>query len=165
MSQKRQIYEPGHQRKFLVILDETPECDRALYYASRRAARTGSGVVMLGILELEDVHQQWLGVADLMRAEAIEAMQERIEHFSARARQIAGVVAEGVIREGTKAEALHALIVEDRDIAVLVLAAGVGSEGPGPLVGLLAGPASGRFPIPVTVVPGALSDEELDALA
>lgn len=165
MSPKRQIHEPGHQRKFMVIVDETPECDRAVYYAARRAARTGSGVVMLGILELEDVRQQWLGVADLMRAEATEAMQERIDHFAARARHISGVAAEGVIREGTKAEAILSLIAEDRDIAVLVLAAGTGSEGPGPLVGLLAGPVSARFPVPVTIVPGALSDEELDALA
>jgi len=165
MSPKRQIHEPGHLRKFLVIVDETPECDRAIYYASRRAARTGSGVVMLGILQLEDLRQQWLGVADLMRAEATEAMQERLDHFAARARQVSGVSAEGVIREGHKADAIVSLIEDDRDIAVLVLASGTGTEGPGPLVALLAGPASARFPIPVTVVPGALSDEELDALA
>ncbi len=70
-----------------------------------------------------------------------------------------------VIREGDKAEALLSLITEDRDIAVLVLAAGTGSDGPGPLVHALAGAAAARFPIPVTIVPGALSDEELDALA
>ncbi|TCT05963.1 universal stress protein [Aquabacter spiritensis] len=165
MSPKRQIHEPGHRRKFLVIVDETPECDRAVYYASRRAARTGSGLVMLGILELAEVRQQWLGVADLMRAEATEAMQERLDHFSARARQISGVAAEHAIREGPQDEALLAQIAEDRDIAVLVLAAGTDTEGPGPLVGLLAGPASARFPVPVTIVPGALSDEDLDALA
>lgn len=165
MSPKRQIHEPGHRRKFLVIVDETPECDRAVYYAARRAARTGAGLVMLGILELEDASQQWLRIADLMRAEATEAAQGRLDHFAARARQISGVEAEGVIRDGPKAEALTSLITEDRDVAVLVLAAGTGSEGPGPLVGLLAGPASARFPIPITIVPGALSDEELDALA
>ncbi|MEW6255443.1 MAG: universal stress protein [Pseudomonadota bacterium] len=165
MSPKRQIHEPGHRRKFLVVVDDTPECDRALYYAARRAARTGSGVTMLGILALEEMRQQWLGVADLMRAEETEAMQQKLDRFAARARQISGVAAEGVIREGDKAEALRSVIAEDRDIAVLVLAAGTGSDGPGPLVGLLAGPASARFPIPVTIVPGTLSDEELDALA
>lgn len=165
MSPKRQIHEPGHQRKFLVVVDDTPECDRAIYYAARRAARTGSGVVMLGILELEEVRQQWLGVADLMRAEATEAIQEKFDHFSARTRQIAGVTPESTIGEGEKAEVLLSVIEQDRDIAVLVLAAGTGSEGPGPLVGALAGPAAARFPIPVTIVPGALSDEELDALA
>lgn len=165
MSPKRQIHEPGHKRKFLVVVDDTPECDRAVYYAARRAARTGSGVIMLGILVLEEMRQQWLGVADLMRAEETEAMQQKLDRFAARARQISGVAAEGVIREGDKAEALLSVIAEDRDIAVLVLAAGTGSEGPGPLVALLSGPAAARFPVPVTIVPGALSDEELDALA
>lgn len=165
MSPKRQIHEPGHQRKFLVVVDDTPECDRAVYYAARRAARTGSGVVMLGILELEEARQQWLGVGDLMRAEATEAMQEKFDHFAARTRKIAGITPETAIREGEKAEALLSLIAEDRDIAVLVLAAGTGSDGPGPLVHALAGTAAARFPIPVTLVPGALSDEELDALA
>ncbi|MEW6122822.1 MAG: universal stress protein [Pseudomonadota bacterium] len=165
MSPKRQIHEPGHRRKFLVVVDDSPECDRALYYAARRAARTGSGVTMLGILSLDEMRQQWLGVADLMHAEAEEAMQQQLDRFAARARQISGVAAEGVIREGDKAEALLSVITDDRDIAVLVLAAGTGSDGPGPLVGLLAGPAAARFPIPVTIVPGALSDDELDALA
>lgn len=162
---KRQSHEPGHRRKFLAVVDDTPECDRAVYYASRRAAGTAGGLVLLGVLELEGVNQQWLGVADLMRAEAQEAMQARLEKFAARARQVAGVEAEFAIREGAKADAILNLIAEDRDIAILVLAAGTGSEGPGPLVATLAHTHASRFPVPITIVPGALSDEELDALA
>ena len=165
MSLKRRSHEPGHRRKFLVVVDETPECDRALYYAGRRAARTAGGVVMLGTLDLGEAQHQWLGVADLMRVEATEAMQERLDHFAARLRRACGVEPEQVIREGSRAEAILSLITQDRDIAILVLASGTGTEGPGPLVTLLAGGASARFPIPVTIVPGALSDEELDALA
>lgn len=162
---KRLSFEPGHRRKFLVVVDDTPECDRAVYYASRRAAGTSGGLVLLGVLELEGVNQQWLGVADLMRAEAQEQMQARLQKFSARARQVAGIAAEEVIREGSKAEAIFSLIAEDRDLAILVLAAGTGSEGPGPLVTSLIAAHAARFPVPITIVPGALSDEELDALA
>ncbi|MFS8036079.1 universal stress protein [Xanthobacter sp. AM11] len=161
----RQSREPGHRRKFLVVVDDTPECDRAIYYASRRAAGTDGGVVMLGVLELEGVNQQWLGIADLMRAEAHEEMQARLDKYAARARQVAGIAAELIIREGSKADAITALIHEDRDIAILVLAAGMAKEGPGPLVSSLAAGHASRFPIPVTIVPGALSDMELDALA
>ncbi|QRG08036.1 universal stress protein [Xanthobacter dioxanivorans] len=161
----RQSHEPGHRRKFLVVVDDTPECDRAVYYASRRAAGTEGGLVLLGVLELEGVAQQWLGVADLMRAEAHEEMEARLEKFVARARQVAGLTPECVIREGEKAEIIAALIHEDRDIAILVLAAGVGKEGPGPLVSSLAAGRAASFPIPVTIVPGALTDAELDALA
>ncbi len=162
---KRQSHEPGHRRKFLAVVDDTPECDRAVYYASRRAAGTGGGLVLLGILELEGVNQQWLGVADLMRAEAQEEMEARLQKFAARARQVAGVESELAIREGAKAEAILNLIADDRDVAILVLAAGTSSEGPGPLVASLAGANAARFPVPITIVPGALSDEELDALA
>ncbi|WP_043879837.1 universal stress protein [Azorhizobium caulinodans] len=162
---KRQSHEPGHRRKFLVVVDETPECDRAVYYAARRAARTHGGLVLLAVLELEDAHQQWLGVADLMRAEATETAQVRLDDYAARARQVAGITAETVVREGQRATVLQALIAEDRDIAILVLAAGLHREGPGPLVTALGGAASAAFPIPITIVPGALSDDELDGLA
>ena len=39
------------------------------------------------------------------------------------------------------------------------------NEGPGPLVSLIAGPSGNAYPIPVTVVPGNLTDEQVDALA
>ena len=77
MSLKRRSYEAGHKPKYLVVIDESPECDRAVYYASRRAARTGASLVMLLVIEPHDRHQQWLGVADIMKAEAHEAANQR----------------------------------------------------------------------------------------
>ena len=69
-----------------------------------------------------------------------------------------------VIREGSRTEEITQLVEEDEDIAILVLAAGTSSDGAGPLVSHMAGRA-GTFPIPVTIVPGQLGDEEIDALA
>ena len=86
MSRKRRSYEAGHQPKYLVVIDEAPECDRAVYYASRRAARTGAGMVMLLVIEAHDRHQQWLGVADIMAAEAREAANAVLDRFATRAR-------------------------------------------------------------------------------
>ena len=57
------------------------------------------------------------------------------------------------------------LLKEDPDIMVLVLASGVGREGPGPLVSLVAQQAQMAYPIPVTIVPGGLSDNDIDELA
>jgi nucleotide-binding universal stress UspA family protein len=161
----RKSYEPGHQRKFLVVIDDTPECDRAVYYGSRRASRTNGKLVMVTVLPVGEVNQQWLGVGDLMRAEAHEEADNRLEHFAQRAKSLAGIVPERIVREGAKAEEVLKVIDDDEDIAVLVLAAGIGKEGPGPLVSLIASTGSGSFPIPITIVPGNLSDEELDALA
>lgn len=165
MSRRRQSHEPGHRRKFLVLADDTPECDRALYYAARRAARTGGAVVLLAVLQLEEAPSQWLGVADLMRAEATDKAEARLDLLSARAEGIAGVPTERVVREGVVAEQILAVIEEDEDIAILVLAAGTGKEGPGPLIASLAKGLWPSLPVPVTLVPGALSDSEIDALA
>src|SRR3984893_11240625 len=164
MSRKRRSYEAGHKAKFLVVIDDTSECDRAVYFASRRAARVGVSVVMLRLIETHDHGQQWLGVADIMRAEAHEEANARLAKFAARSNGIAGITPECVIREGEPAEEILKLIEEDEDIAVLVLAAGVDTEGPGPLVANLSKTA-GSFPIPVAIVPGHLADDELDAMS
>src|SRR5262245_30862115 len=164
MSRKRRSYEAGHKPKFLVVIDDTPECDRAVYYASRRAARIGASVVMLRVIETHDRNQQWLGVADIMRAEAHEDANAALDRASGRANGVAGITPERSIREGETAEEILNLIEEDEDIAVLVLAAGTSKEGPGPLVSTLSKTA-GEYPIPVALVPAHLSDEELDALS
>ncbi|HLL28672.1 MAG TPA: universal stress protein [Xanthobacteraceae bacterium] len=161
----RKSYEPGHERKFLVVIDDTPECDRAVYYGSRRAARTHGKLTMLAVVPVGEVNQQWLGVGDLMRAEAHEEAEKRLDHFALRAKNLAGIEPERIVREGTKADEVLKVIDEDEDIAVLVLAAGTGKEGPGPLVSSIAAAGAGSFPIPITIVPGTLSDEEIDALS
>ncbi|MEA2978109.1 MAG: hypothetical protein QOF19_3629 [Alphaproteobacteria bacterium] len=164
MSRKRRSYEAGHKPKFLVVIDDTEECDRAVYYASRRAARIGGGVIMLHVIETEDRNQQWLGVADIMRAEALETANAVLDRYGARANGIAGITPERVIKEGDKAQQILELIDEDEDIAVLVIAASTGKEGPGPLVSSL-GKTAGTFPIPIALVPGHLADEDLDAMS
>ncbi len=164
MSRKRSSYETGHKPKFLVVIDETTECDRAVYYASRRAARIGASVVMLRVVETEDRNQQWLGVADIMRAEAYEEANAILDRYAARANGVAAITPERIIREGDTTEEILELIDEDEDIAVLILAAARGKEGPGPLVSGLAKTA-GEFPIPLAIVPGHLSDEELDTMS
>jgi nucleotide-binding universal stress UspA family protein len=164
MIRRRRSYEPGHKPKFLVVIDDTEECDRAVYFASRRAARTNSSLVMLRVIETHDHSQQWLGVADIMRAEAQEAANAALNKYAARANGVAGITPERVVREGEKAQEILSLIDEDEDISILVLAAGTGKEGPGPLVASL-GKTAGDFPIPVAIVPGHLTDEELDAMS
>ena len=164
MSRTRRSYESGHKAKYLVIIDDSPESDRAVYYASRRAARTQAIVIMLRVIGTEDRNQQWLGVADIMRAEAHEEANAALDKAAGRANGVAGITPERVIREGPPIQEILKLIDEDEDIAILVLAAGTAAEGPGPLVSNI-GHTAGQFPIPVAIVPGHLSDAELDALS
>jgi nucleotide-binding universal stress UspA family protein len=164
MTTQRRSYESGHRPKCLVIVDDTTEWDRAVYYASRWAIRVGGGVVMLRIIEIEDENQQWLGVADIMRAEAHENANAALDRAAGRANGIAAITPERVIREGVAIEQILEVIDEDADIAMLVLAANPGADGPGPLVTAMAD-TSGSFPIPVVIVPGELGDADIDALS
>jgi nucleotide-binding universal stress UspA family protein len=164
MTTQRRSYEAGHKPKCLVIVDETAEWDRAVYYASRWAIRVGGGVVMLRIIETEDQNQQWLGVAEVMRAEAHEEANAALDHAATHASGVAAIAPERVIREGDPTEQILDVIDADADIAMLVLAANPGPEGPGPLITMISS-AVGSFPIPVTIISGELSDREIDALS
>src|SRR5258708_5986502 len=164
MTTQRRCYEPGHKPKCLVIVDDTAESARAAYYASRWAIRANGGVVMLRIIETEDQNQQWLGVAEVMRAEALEEADAALDRAAGRANGIAAITPERVIREGDPTEQILDVIDKDADISMLVLAANPGAEGPGPIIATMT-KTVGSFPIPVTIVPGDLSDEEIDALS
>jgi nucleotide-binding universal stress UspA family protein len=164
MSTKRRAYESGHKPKCLVVIDDSPECDRAVYYASRWAARNGANVVMLRVIATEDRNQQWLGVADIMKQEAQEEAEAVLDRAAGRANGIAAITPERVLREGIPTEEILALIEADVDISLLVLAAGAAAEGPGPIIMSLAKTAA-SFPIPVTVVPGNLTDEDIDSMS
>jgi nucleotide-binding universal stress UspA family protein len=152
----------GHRRKFLAVIDGTPECERAVHYAGRRAKNSNGGLVLLFVIPEGDF-QQWLGVEQIMRAEAREDAEASLAKVAQKVRESIGIDPEMVIREGSATEQIHGLIEEDRDIAILVLAAGSTKDGPGPLVSSIAGRGA-AFPIPVTVLPDSLSDEEIDAL-
>ena len=130
MSRKRRSYESGHKAKYLVIIDDSPECDRAIYFASRRAARIGASMIMLRVIETKDRNQQWLGVADIMRAEAHEEADAALDRAAGRANGVAGITPERAIREGNWSEEILELIDEDEDIAILILAAGTGQRAP-----------------------------------
>ncbi|UJQ93512.1 universal stress protein [Mariluticola halotolerans] len=152
-----------YKRKFLVIIDDTEECDRAVTFAAYRVRRTGGTVVLMGVIEPDDF-QHWLGVEKIMRAEALEEVERLLDLRTARIATIGKIKVETVVREGRKAEEIEKLIDEDKDIAILVLAAGTSSEGPGPLVSAFASRGATALPIPVTIIPGGLSDDQIAAV-
>lgn len=156
---------PPRRQKFLVVVDDTPEVQVAVRYASRRAAKLHCGVVMLRVVEPVNF-QQWAGVAELMRREAHEAAEKLMLGLAEQVQSDSGVMPEISIREGNAADELLKLIAEDMDIRMLVLAAAPsgGGSGPGPLVTKLAGQMSGDLSFPITVVPGNLSAAQIDRI-
>jgi nucleotide-binding universal stress UspA family protein len=163
MVSKRQSRLEGHRRKFMAVIDNTPESGRAVRYAAMRAKNSGGGVVLLYVISDADFNQ-WIGVGEIMRAEAREEADATMASVAQTVRETIGVEPELIVREGKATEQILQHIEEDRDIAILVLAASAAKEGPGPLVSSVAGRGT-PFPIPVTIVPEQLTDEEIDALA
>ena len=155
---------PAEERVFLVVVDESPELRNALRYACRRAKRTGGRVAMLYVMDPPE-GQQWGAVVDLMRQEARQQAEEVVARHADIAVSLTGQPPTIHIREGKSREELAKLIAEDRSISVLVLGSASGGEGPGPLVTAFAGKFGSQLRVPLTIVPGALSEAEIDAIS
>ncbi|MEO0701165.1 MAG: universal stress protein [Pseudomonadota bacterium] len=149
-------------RKFLVVLDDSRECLNAMRFAAMRAANTGGGVQILSVIP-PDEFNHWIGVGDIMREEARERIHAHFDVFAKWMRDKQGINPELVIREGEPVPEILAQVREDGEIGVLVLGAGTDKKGPGPLVTQLS-KSSGSLPVPMTIVPGELSKERLDAV-
>lgn len=165
--ERRRSYEEGHRRKYLLIVDESPEVEAALYFCASRIAHTSGTIVMLYVIKLQNF-QHWMGVRQVQMEEETAKARALFRLFR-RKLNLAGfehVPTEEVIREGKNSDEIIALIEEDVDIAILVLGASTETSGPGPLVsGLALGKAAGTFPIPVVIVPGDMTLEDLKSLA
>lgn len=150
-------------RKFLIILDDTPEMLNAMRYAAIRASKTGGAVAMLAIVSPDDF-QHFMGVADIMRAEAHEKIEAHFQIFKSRLEKREGITPTLTIREGDKVEEVIAHIKSDPEIGVLVLGAST-EKGPGPLIAALTGRRMGDMHVPITIVPGAMTKEEIIAVS
>lgn len=148
-------------RKFLVVVDKTPECKVALRYAARRAQHTGGRVSLLAAAAPPDF-QQWRGVEAIMEDEAHAEAEAALHEAAKTVNELAGILPELIILQGRVTECVGQLLKDDKDVSILVLAAGSGKEGPGPLVTMF---ASGLQAIPVTIVPGTLTEAAIDQLA
>lgn len=152
--------------KFLVIASPAPEALLAAFFAGRRAKRSHARVVLLAVMEPPEFGH-WAAVAETMRAEARDKAEALLRDFAAEVKAQSGEDPEEVIREGMIVDEIRKLIEQDPLISILVLGASAEASGPGPLVSALAHKPAylGARPIPVTVVPGAMTRDELRRLA
>lgn len=150
-------------RIFLVVDDESPELKIALRYACLRARNSGGRVALLHVLEPDEV-QHFLSVDALMREERRQEAEQRMQKLARDVNRLTGTLPILILREGHRRDELLKLIEEDPSISILVLAAGTTGEGPGPLIAYFTGRGIGRLKIPMTIVPGGLGDDQIDAL-
>ncbi|MEW5704060.1 MAG: universal stress protein [Pseudomonadota bacterium] len=160
--QKKSAASPSG-RCFLVVVDPTKEMHTALRYACYRARSTGGYVALLYVLEPTDF-QHWMKVGELMRDEARAEAEEHLKQLSTEVNTITGRVPVLYVREGVRSEELLKVIEGEPGISILVLAASSEPEGPGPIISHLVNKMAGKLRIPITIVPGNLTDDQLRAL-
>jgi hypothetical protein len=160
---RRQRTREGHEvRKFLIILVDTPEMLNAMRYAALRAAKTGGAVEMLAVISPEEF-QHFMGVADVMRAEAHEKIEAHFQVFKDRMEKREGITPTLVVREGDKVDAVIEHMKSDPEVGVLVVGAGTEKGGPGVLVSALTGRRLGDLRVPITIVPGSMTKDDIVA--
>ena len=147
-------------RKSLIILDDTPEMLNAMRFAATRAAKTGGGIVMLAVISPEEF-QHFMGVADVMRAEAHEKVEAHFQIFKDRMEKREGITPTLVIREGDQVEQVIDYVKSDPEVGVIVVGAVADKSGPGPLVTALTGRRLNDLRVPITVVPGSMSKKDI----
>lgn len=155
------------QRKFLVIADDSAEFQAALRYACRRARSTGGHVALLRVIE-PAVFEHWSGVREEIERQARQEAEQVLQKLADVVVAESGQAPEFIIKHADNTRtALREVIADDPDIKVLVMAAAVGGRGPGPLVASIVkeGARWSARKLPVTVVPGDLTDEEIADLA
>ncbi|MDG2186959.1 MAG: universal stress protein [Hyphomicrobiales bacterium] len=154
---------PNKIRKFLVVVDDTTECHRALSYASQRAVRTNGKLSLLRVINTSDFKNLY-GVEKIMKQEAEEQALSILKELSTRVHNETGLISEIIIKFGEPSIEIINFIQEEKSISLLVLAASSESGKPGPLVSQFTGSKVGNFPIPITIVPGHLSEKTILAL-
>jgi len=153
--------ERRRDRIFLVVVDDSPERDVALRYACLRALKGGGRVALLRVVEPPGM-SEWAGVGALLRQERREEAERLLSTLAGEVNRITGTMPILFVREGSARDELLKLMEEEQRISILVLASSPGSEGPGPLITALAGKHAARLKRPMTIVPGGLSEDEID---
>jgi nucleotide-binding universal stress UspA family protein len=150
-------------RKFMVVLDSSTECLNAMRFAAMRAENTGARVEILAVIPPEEFNH-WIGVGAIMREEARDRINAHFEVFAKWMRDKHHVNPELVIREGEVVAEILSQIRDDSEVDILVLGAATDRKGPGPFVTQLS-KSSGSLEVPIVIVPGSLSKEQLQAIS
>ncbi|WP_455465814.1 universal stress protein [Bartonella sp. B39] len=163
MVSKRKNPKTGHKKKILVIIDETPECRRAVAFAAQHAKNTNRTLVLFCVVDSIEF-QHFLGVNNVMRTESTQSAHKVLQEIAHDVRATHALKTKIIIREGEKIDEISKLIEEDKEIALIVLAASEHAEGPGPLIQLI-GNRGTAFSIPVTIIPSNIADEDIESIA
>ena len=150
-------------RLFLVVADDSKELHQALYYAARRAATAGGEIALFRCIEPIE-GQLWGGVTEIMEAETEQTSKTLLKNLSDYCEKLGAPKPRTFVKKGIIHEELFNLINSEQSIRVLVLGVSTEHGNPGPLINYIINKGSNECRVPITIVPGNLSDAQIDAL-
>ncbi len=162
MAPKKSVKDDA-ERVFLVVVDDSEELHQALYYAARRAARLDGRIALMYCIPPAEF-QHWAGVGELMRDEARTEAENLLKVNGDYINELTGKMPAVYLREGDPKVELINLIDEENSFSMLILGGNTNGESSGPLINYLTTKGAAVCRIPITIVPGNLSDEDIDLL-
>ena len=157
---------PSHvagQLAFLACVADDAHSRTAARFAALRARNTGGRFELLHVVQPPEF-QHWAAVGALMRAETEADAQALLESIGAEVEAFSGVKPMLKLREGQIGEEILRHLETDPTINILVVGAAQPEARRGSLISWLAGQLAGQLRIPLVIVPGTLSDAELQDL-
>ena len=151
------------KKKFLIVIDESKELEKAIYFAAKRAIHTDGKLFLLYIVD-PAVNAQWSRIENLIEQEATSEAKKICRTWVQKIKSKFNIECEVIIKMGDRCEELLKLIEEDKNIRFLVLASSANNEEPGPLIKALTGKKIKNLSIPMVVIPGSLSEKEIDLI-
>jgi nucleotide-binding universal stress UspA family protein len=150
-------------RKFVAVVDDTPECRLAVRFAAGRAAHSLGGALMLLHVIRPPDFVQWGGVGEMMEAEAREQAEQLMDELRHATLALSGLSPECRIESGKTTDVVLNVLKNDSDVFGLVLGASAQGD-PGPLVDFFTHKAAHQLPCPLIIVPGSMTAAAVDAL-
>lgn len=150
-------------RIYLVVIDDSPEAEIALRFAARRAVKTGGGVEILTILPPQEFIA-FGGVQATIEEEARLHAEGLVQAAAGALFAESGLRPSITVQDGDGPKIIRDMIAANSQIAALVLAAAA-SGAPGALVTHFTGADAGALTVPIMIVPGSLTREQIDRLS
>lgn len=147
----------------LVCVSDNEHSRVAAKFAASKAKNTGSKLYILHVVNAAD-YQSALAVADVMREELLEASKTLLERFAGEAREWVGITPCVTTREGRITDEIINAIEEDNSINMLILGTSFDSPGREGILPWLVSQLGNRLLIPLTIVPGNLTEQQIKAL-
>lgn len=154
---------PPSGRKVLVLVTGDLSTRAGVAWAAHWALRTGDAIVLFHVIEPDQA--MGFGVMqDLMRAEQWQAAERMLGTFSTYAEKLTGYAPSQLVREGPLKETVREVLKSEPNLSLIVIAASHRESGPAPLIGYLASRMGTRVQVPMVLVPGSMTSDEIDAM-